>query len=185
MGIRYQSINEADRNFIAAQAMFFVATGAADSSINLSPKGSDTLRVLDANRVLWLNYTGSGNETAAHLAADGRITLMFCAFVGDPLILRLYGQGKVIHRRDARWDELVLQFGHFPSARQMIECDITAVQRSCGFTVPLMALEGERPHMKDWVAKREDEGFEGYWRKKNKTSIDGLQAYVLDETPDD
>jgi len=84
--------------------------------------------------------------------------------MGDPLILRLYGRGRVIHRRDERWDELAEQFGHFPSARQMIECEIDAVQRSCGFTVPLMSLEGERPHMKDWVAKREKHGFEEYWR---------------------
>lgn len=179
MGTRYRSINDADREFIAAQPMFFVATATADSSINLSPKGSDSLRVLDANRVLWLNYTGSGNETAAHLAADGRMTLMFCAFSGDPLILRLYGQARTIHPRDDRWSELLQHFGHFPSARQLVELDVSAVQRSCGFTVPLMRLEGERPHMHDWIAKREPEGFEGYWRDRNQRSVDGLPTHIF------
>ena len=181
MGVRYKKISDADNAFVKEQSIFFVATGTADSSINLSPKGSDTLRVLEGNRVVWLNYTGSGNETAAHLALDGRITLMFCAFAGDPLILRFYGSAKAIHPRDEDWSELVSHFGEFPSVRQLIDCEITAVQRSCGFTVPLMELQGERHHMNDWVAKREEQGFESYWRKKNSLSIDGLPTHILDE----
>jgi len=181
MGTRYTDINEADRLFIAKQPMFFVATATADSSVNVSPKGSDTLRVLEGNRVLWLNYTGSGNETAAHLALDGRITLMFCAFAGEPLILRLYGKAKAIHPRDSQWHDLITHFADFPSARQLIDCEITTVQRSCGFTVPLMELKGDRDHMKNWVAKRQDKGFEAYWREKNRLSVDGLPTHVLDD----
>lgn len=181
MGKRYQKISAADRIFIANQPVFFVATATADSSINLSPKGSDTLRVLGDNRVLWLNYTGSGNETAAHLAVDGRITLMLCAFDGKPLILRLYGKAKAIHPRDEDWGDLITNFDHFPSARQLIDCEIVTVQRSCGFSVPLMALQGEREHMDQWNAKKEKEGFEHYWREKNMRSIDGLPTHVIED----
>lgn len=181
MGTRYSKINSADQEFISRQAMFFVATATVDSSINLSPKGSDCLRVLNENRIMWLNYTGSGNETAAHVAADGRITLMFCAFEGDPLILRLYGHARAIHPRDEAWGTLIGQFPDFPSARQIISCEISTVQRSCGFTVPLMELQGERQHMHEWIAKRQDKGFEGYWRERNSSSVDGLPTYVTSD----
>ena len=121
MGKFYTSINKRVQTFIEAQKIFFVATAPKTGRINLSPKGMDSFRILNENRVLWLNVTGSGNETAAHILEDDRITIMFCAFEGNPNILRLYGTAKAIHPKDASWKNVVSLFPKIPGTRQIFD----------------------------------------------------------------
>lgn len=129
---------------IAAQPVFFVATAAADARINLSPKGYDSFRVISPDRVAYLDLGGSGNETHAHLAADGRITVMFCNFDRPALILRIYGTGQPVLPQDARWEELAAHFTLLPGTRQIFDIAVESVQTSCGWGVPFMELKGER-----------------------------------------
>jgi hypothetical protein len=156
--------------------MFFVATAprADDGHVNVSPKGMDTFRILGENRVGYLDLTGSGNETSAHIAENGRITFMFCAFQGSPNIIRLYGQGRTVLPDDAEWPALMEQFPAQLSARQIIVADIHRVSTSCGYAVPFYEYQGERDTLtKYWEAKGED-ALPGYHQKKNSASIDGL-----------
>lgn len=173
MGQRHTELSEKLTAFICRQHVFFVGTADRDGHINVSPKGMDSLRVLDSSRIVWLNLTGSGNETAAHLQSSARITLMFCAFEGDPLILRVYGQGRVIHPRDADWNELVDLFPALPGARQIIDVDIDLVQTSCGFGVPLLDFKSERGMLNVWAEKKGEAGIRQYWQDKNRLSLDG------------
>ena len=140
----FDALNADHREFIAKQPVFFVATASPEARINLSPKGMDCFRVLNANRVGYLDVGGSGNETQAHLNADGRATLMFCAFDRPALILRLYGRGRAILPQDARWVEMAASFILLPGTRQIFEFDIDSVQTSCGWGVPFMSFERER-----------------------------------------
>ena len=179
MADRSPELNARLRTFIEHQRLFFVATAVANGRINLSPKGMDSLRVLAPHRVIWLNVTGSGNETAAHVQHDPRMTLMFCAFEGPPLILRLYGSARAVHRADPDWAEL---YAHFPpqtGARQIFDLDIDLVQTSCGFGVPLMEYQGERGLIEKWSEKKGAEGIEAYWGKKNQVSLDGIETGIL------
>ena len=153
--------------------MFFVATADSDGRINLSPKGMDTFRILDETRIVWLNLTGSGNETAAHLIASNRITMMFCAFEGKPLILRLYGSGKIIHPADEGWHDLIQLFPKIEGARQIFDITVDSVQTSCGFAVPYFEYKGQRDLLTKWTEKKGEEGIRSYWKEKNKLSIDG------------
>jgi hypothetical protein len=178
----YPALEERHRDFIAAQKVFFTATAPADSRINLSPKGMDSLRVLDARRVAYLDLTGSGNETAAHLRHDGRMTLMFCSFDAEPLILRLYGRGHVVRRQDAAWAELRRHFPALAGERQLIVLDVDSVQTSCGYAVPLMDYRGERDTLARWAEKKGPTGLLDYWRDKNRTSIDGLPTGLLEDS---
>lgn len=181
MAKHHPCITEELAAFIAAQPMFFVATAPDEGRINLSPKGLDgCLRVLGPDRVAWLNLTGSGNETAAHLRQNGRITLMFCAFTGAPMILRLYGQGRVVHRRDPDWAELDGLFSPYAGKRQIVVVEVTSVITSCGFAVPRMDLVEQRPTLPDWAERKGEEGIRQYWRDKNATSFDGLPTGLLD-----
>ena len=173
MAQQYDSINNRHRDFIAQQKIFFVATAMAEGKINLSPKGMDTFKLVDANTVRWLNLTGSGNETAAHLLANGRITIMFCAFEGSPMILRLYGQARSIHSRDDEWSSLIRQFPDLPGARQIIDIKIDLVQTSCGMGVPLYQYESDRDLLNQWAEKKQPEGIQDYWLEKNQYSLDG------------
>ncbi|MFK7799393.1 MAG: pyridoxamine 5'-phosphate oxidase family protein, partial [Aureispira sp.] len=141
-------------DFIRAQAIFFVATAKREGRINLSPKGMDTFRILKANKIVWLNLTGSGNETAAHLAENPRMTIMFCAFEGKPLILRLYGQAQVYHERDETYQQYIGLFEVDAGARQIITLDIDLVQTSCGYAVPIMTYEEERTILREWSRKQ-------------------------------
>ena len=181
MARRYPRIEPAHADFIARQKIFFVATAAPDGRVNLSPKGMDSLRVLDANRVIWLNLTGSGNETAAHLRESPRITLMFSAFEGDPLILRLYGQARAIHPRDPDWPSLLGHFPPLPGARQIIDVNVDLVQSSCGMAVPLLDYVEDRQALSDWAQRKGPAGIEEYWREKNATSLDGKLTGVGDD----
>jgi len=162
------------RAFIEAQSMYFVATAARDGRVNVSPKGLDSLRVLGPNRVVWLNGTGSGNETAAHLLAVNRMTIMFCSYVREPLILRLYGTARTVHPGDDDWDDLVGLFPPMASARNLFDVTVESVQTSCGYGVPLMEVQGQRDLMDGWARKKGPEGIAAYQDEKNRVSIDGL-----------
>ena len=177
----FPSLETRHRDFIAAQKLFFTATGTADSRINLSPKGMDSLRVLDANHVAYLDLTGSGNETAAHLKHDGRMTMMWCSFDTNTLILRLYGRGRTVRRQDAEWGALHRLFPALPGERQLIVLDIESVQTSCGYAVPRYTYEGERDTLARWVEKKGAVGLLEYWREKNQVSIDGLTSGLLED----
>jgi hypothetical protein len=176
----YPVLEAKHRAFISVQKIFFTATGTADSRLNLSPKGMDSLRVLSDTRVAYLDLTGSGNETAAHLKHDGRMTMMWCSFDADPLILRLYGRGRSVHRQDAEWGELRRHFPDLPGERQLIVLDIEAVQTSCGYAVPRYTYSGERDTLARWVEKKGAVGLLDYWREKNQVSIDGLPTGLLE-----
>ncbi len=178
MGKKYPQISDRHRVFIERQKLFFVATGAPEARINLSPKGMDSLRVLDANRLIWLNLTGSANETAAHLLEDDRMTLMFCAFEGDPLILRLYGHARSVHAGDGEWEALIGQFPPIPGARQVLVMEVDLVHRSCGFGAPLFDYRGERGLLEGWAGKRGEEGIRDYWKEKNRISLDGRRTGI-------
>ena len=173
----YAQISEKLQQFIENQKIFFVATATADGRINLSPKGMDSLRVLGANRVAWLNVTGSGNETAAHVQENPRMTLMFTAFEDDPLILRLYGTAKAIHKDDAEWQLLFPLFTPLPGARQIFDLNIDLVQTSCGMAVPIYEYVGERGQLNTWAEKKGEEGVEAYWKETNHVSLDGKPTH--------
>lgn len=165
--------------WIAAQPMYFNATAPLDGNghINLSPRGLDTFRVLAPLEVAYLDFTGSGNESAAHIAENGRITLMFCAFSGAPRILRLYGKGEVIRPGDQEWASLRAAFpANFPPARQIVRIRVERVQTSCGYGVPLMQFERQREQLIAWSEKKGAEGLLDYQSRNNRISIDGLEA---------
>jgi len=180
---KYPHIEPEHADFIARQKLFFVATAAAGGHVNLSPKGMDSLRVLDTGRVIWLNVTGSGNETAAHVAENPRMTLMFCAFEGKPLILRLYGEARAIHPRDPDWQTLLDHFPPLSGARQIFELTVDLVQSSCGMAVPLFDYVEDREALNDWAQRKGSAGIEQYWREKNVTSLDGKPTGIEDEKP--
>jgi hypothetical protein len=169
---RHTVIDARLQKFIERQRLFFIATAAADGRVNLSPKGMDTLRVLDEQRVVWLNLTGSGNETAAHLRENDRITLMFCAFEGAPLILRLYGHARTHHPGEQGWERLIDRFPVTPGARQIIDVGVDLVQTSCGMGVPFLDYRGERDQLLQWAKKKGDSGIRRYWQERNRLSLD-------------
>ncbi|WP_417308388.1 pyridoxamine 5'-phosphate oxidase family protein [Devosia sp.] len=173
----YPALNERLTRFIGEQHIFFTATSAAGARINLSPRSTDLFRVLNDNAACYLDRTGSGNETAAHLKADGRMTIMFCAVAGPPLILRLYGQGRVIARGSDEYASLLsVEFDDTEplGARQITRIDFDLVKTSCGYGVPLMGYDGERDQMDRWAEAKGPEGIRDYWADKNMVSQDGL-----------
>ncbi|HEX3052642.1 MAG TPA: pyridoxamine 5'-phosphate oxidase family protein [Aggregatilineaceae bacterium] len=172
----HEAITDHIREFIAAQHLFFVSTAplSDEGHINLSPKGLDCFRVLSPHRVAYMDLISSGNETSAHTLENGRITFMFCAFDGPPNILRLYGTGHTVLPGSEEWAELSPLFTILPSTRQIIVADITRVQTSCGYGVPLYDYVGERDQHYKWAAKLGPDGLAEYRTKNNLTSIDGL-----------
>ncbi len=164
---------------IERQPMFFVATAAAEGRINLSPKGYDAFRVLSPTRVAYLDLGGSGNETNAHLIADGRITLMFCNFEQPALILRIYGRGRPVVPWESDWDELSAHFTLLPGTRQIFDIAVESVQTSCGWGVPLMTLEKERATLVKYHAQSDAEEWAGKFSSR-RTSIDGLPVRTTD-----
>jgi len=176
----YTKITRRLQKFIEAQKIFFVATAPNSGRINLSPKGMDSFRVIDENRVLWLNVTGSGNETAAHLLENDRITIMFCSYEDAPNILRLYGKGKEIKEGDTSWNELISLFPKTPGTRQIFDITIETAQTSCGMSIPFFEYKGERNELNDWAKEKGKEGIKQYWEDKNQTSIDGLPTNILE-----
>lgn len=177
MGKTFDHITPEMVTFIERQHLFFVATAPTGGGrVNLSPKGYDTFRVLDAERVAYLDLTGSGIETVAHLRDNGRITFMFCAFEGEPVILRLYGAGRVVEPGDGEFDALRSTFGSFGGVRAVIVADIDRTSTSCGWSVPFMDYVGERSKLADDFLRMSDDELDGYRAAKNRESIDGLPA---------
>ena len=181
MGKRFNEILHDHKEFILNQKIFFVGTAASTGRVNISPKGMDTLRVINNNKVVWLNLTGSGNETAAHLLKDDRMTIMFCAFEGKPLILRLYGKAKIYHPRDAVYKERISLFPQIIGSRQIIEMEIDLVQTSCGTAVPFLDFKEERSHWRSWAEKQGEERLKTYWKERNSTSIDNFDTNISGE----
>ncbi len=176
----FDSITTELQRFITEQHMFFVATAPLhpEGHVNLSPKGLDSFRILAPNRVAYLDLTGSGNETSAHLQENGRITFMFCAFQGPPLILRLYGRGTAVLPDAPTWDSLSALFEPIPGIRQIVVAEIDRVQTSCGAGVPLYQHQSQRDVMVQWAEKKGETGLRDYWQQKNRTSIDGLPTPI-------
>ena len=180
MGKKLLKITTDLQDFIKNQKIFFVGTAAEDGRVNVSPKGHDTLRVLSANKLVWLNLTGSGNETAAHLLKNDRMTIMFCAFEGKPLILRLYGHAKIYHERDKKFHDYITLFKENTGSRQIIELNVDLVQTSCGYSIPFMDFKEERGQLNSWSKKQGKEKIEAYWKEKNTKSIDGFETNILE-----
>ena len=178
MGKQYDTLTDKHIAFINTQKMFFVGTAAETGRVNVSPKGMDCLRVVDNKQVLWLNVTGSGNETSAHVQQNKRMTLMFCAFDGPPIILRLYGNARVIHQNDVEWASLFTRFPPLPGARQIFDLSIEMVQTSCGTGVPNYAYSSDRELLNDWARKRGEEEIKQYWLDKNQLSIDAMPTHI-------
>jgi len=179
MAQRYSELSDAHIQFITKQKIFFVGSATADSRINISPKGMDSLLVLSNRRIVWLNVTGSGNETSAHVQQQPRMTVMFCAFDGPPLILRLYGTATVVHQRDPEWRELFSLFPPLPGARQIFDVTIDLVQTSCGMAVPYLSYAGDRELLSEWAEKKGEEGLKQYREEKNQLSLDGIPTHIV------
>lgn len=178
----FTSLNEDHIAFITRQPVFFVATAAKGARINLSPKGMDSFRILSPTQVGYLDVGGSGNETHAHLAADGRITVMMCAFDRPALILRMYGHGRAVLPQDAEWDALVAHFTVLPGTRQIFVIDLDSLQTSCGWGVPFMSFERERQTLSKYHAA-DDPGARLAKIADRTQSIDGLPIRVQTVMP--
>jgi len=180
MGKQFPNLDASRRDFIGRQKIFFTASAAPGARVNVSPRGTDAFAVIDERTVAYLDRTGSGAETAAHLKADGRLTIMFCAFDGPPGIMRLYGRGEVLRRGSPGYAELLESaFGGAEplGARQIVRLLVDLVQTSCGYGVPLFDYRGERPSLDNWARSKG----EAYRREENLVSIDGLPTGLLDE----
>lgn len=179
MAKTYDSISPELKEWLVRQPVYFIATApvSTDAHINCSPKGGDTFRVLGPNDVAYLDYTGSGAETVAHLRENGRIVVMFCAFDGSPKIVRLHGRGETIVPGDSRYAALSANFVPHPSARSIIVVRVERVSDSCGYGVPLMAFERHRDAAEKWALAKGPEGLKKYVAEKNRVSIDGLPAF--------
>ena len=177
MAKQYETVNTELRNFILCQNIFFTASGTASSRVNVSPREIGALRVVNNKTVIYLDRTGSGNETAAHIMAKGRLTIMFCALSGSPQIMRLYGAGEALGWESDKFKEFVTEYYGNVSplgTRQIIKLRIDLVQTSCGYGVPLFDYQGERKAIENWHGSKGPEGIQLHWKEKNLSSIDGL-----------
>jgi hypothetical protein len=183
MGKKLESITEELAAWLSEQHLFFVATAplAADGLVNLSPKGLDSFRVLSPNQVAYLDLTGSGAETIAHLRENGRIVLMFSAFNGPPKIVRLHGRGTVVTKGHPQWEEWLGLYPLSRGVRSVIVVDVTRVSESCGYAVPKMDFVEDRETLVRWADKKNDEELVNYRLNKNQRSIEGLPALRSDE----
>jgi hypothetical protein len=181
MGRTHERLDGDLRAFVERQHVFFVATAPLDAEghVNVSPKGGDTFRVLDERTVCYLDISGSGVETIAHLRENGRITIMCCAFEGNPDVVRLQGRGEPVFAADPRFADLRARFGAFSGVRSVIVVELDRIQSSCGFGVPLMAFVDDRDRLETTFAKRGDDSLPDYWAAKNATSVDGLPGMPL------
>ena len=186
MGKTFERIDASLAEFIRAQQMFFVATAPSspDHHINLSPKGLDSLRIIDAHTVAYLDHVGSGIETIAHLRENGRIVVMVCAFEGPPRIVRLHGRGSVIEAHDPRFGPLRGVFPPDPAGRAIVHVSVDRISDSCGFGVPRYEFRGQRSQLPDWAARKGPQGLAEYQRDKNTFSIDGLAGLRGPAEPD-
>ncbi|MCV6637132.1 pyridoxamine 5'-phosphate oxidase family protein [Candidatus Albibeggiatoa sp. nov. NOAA] len=179
MGQTFTALSDKHIEFIENQKIFFVGTAVDTGNVNISPKGGDSLRVVDANTIVWQNLTGSGNESATHVIRNPRMTIMFCAFEGKPLILRTYGNARVLHRNDAEWAQYMALFEPNFTARQIFILDISLVLSSCGMAVPFFDYQGDRDFLDKWAMKQGEEGIEQYWIKRNQKSLDGFDTEIV------
>jgi len=176
----YSTINEQHRQFMASQPVFFTASAASNGHINVSPKGYDAFRILDEKTVAYMDLTGSGNETSAHIEENGRLTIMFCSFGNEPMIMRLFGTAKVIVKSHPDWSQHQALFPSFAGQRQIIVLEVEKVQTSCGYGVPLMRFESHRSMMQEWGEKKEQQqSLRAYQTKNNARSMDGLPTTLL------
>ncbi|WP_018971138.1 pyridoxamine 5'-phosphate oxidase family protein [Rubritalea marina] len=178
MGQQFAELDDKHIAFIERQHIFFVGTAADSGQVNISPKGGDSLRVLSPTKIAWLNFTGSGNESAAHTLLNNRMTIMLCSFDEAPKILRCYGRARAVHLNDPEWHELYAKFPANPGARQMFIQEIELVQSSCGMAVPNFEYQGDRNALDKWAEKKGPLGIEDYWLKKNQHSIDGFHTGI-------
>ena len=177
MAKQFAALNSDQRDFIQRQNIFFVSSATTYSRVNVSPREISALRIVDDHSVIYLDRTGSGNETAAHMLADGRLTIMFCAFSGFPQIMRLYGRGTSVGWEGAEFEELISQYfgGVTPlGTRQIMKLKFDLVQTSCGYGVPLFEYKGERTAIEKWHDNRGPDGIQSYCEEKNLSSMDGL-----------
>ena len=181
MGQQFTELSEKHISFIAQQKIYFVGTATDESKVNISPKGMDSFKVLDSKTIVWLNVTGSGNETAAHVQTHPRMTVMFAAFEGQPVILRLYGQAIAIHKNDQQWRHLYSMFSVTHGARQIFKLSIDMVQTSCGMGVPLFDYVADRDQLSNWATKKGEEGIKEYWQRKNQVSLDDINTHIDDK----
>ena len=179
MSDQFSELEEKHIQFIQCQHLFFVGTAGHEGSVNLSPKGMDSLWVKNKNEVVWLNFTGSGNETAAHIADCNRMTIMFCSFDKQPLIMRLYGQAEIIHPHDDAWQKYVSAYGAPVGARQFFRLEIDRVITSCGYAVPYYDFKEDRQTLSKWSEKKGKVGIQSYWDDNNQRSLDGLTTHIL------
>jgi hypothetical protein len=177
----FPRLDDTLKAFIAEQHMFFVATAPGEGRVNLSPKGMDTFRVIDDSTACYLDLTGSGNETAAHLRDNGRITIMWCSFGGTARIMRIFGTGRVVRPGSTDFERLIGLFPAIAGVRQIMLIDIDEAQTSCGYAVPQYEMVRERPTLVKWAEKQGDDGLSAYWKRKNVKSIDGLPTGIFDE----
>jgi Pyridoxamine 5'-phosphate oxidase len=177
---QFPEITERFRSFIEEQKIFFVGTAVTEGRVNIAPKGMDTLRVLGPHRIVWLNLTGGENESAAHLRETPRMTLMWCAFESNPMILRAYGNATVIYPRDLSWNELAPLFPVLPGVRQIFDPTVDLVLRSCGMGVPLFEFRGPREALLHWAEKKGDSGLKECWQEMNQFSLDGKPTGILE-----
>ena len=180
MATQFDTLNDKLIRFIEAQHIFFTGTAGPSGRVNISPKGMDSLRVMDPNRIVWRNLTGSGNETAGHLALVNRMTLMWCSFGPKPLILRCFGTATTLHPRDAGFAEFNALFPASIGARQIYDMRVEMVQTSCGYAVPFMDYAGERDVLTTWTDNKGPEGIADYWATRNSRTIDGDPTHILD-----
>jgi len=181
MANQFDKLNDTLIRFIEAQHMFFVGSAGPEGRVNISPKGMDSLRVMGPNRIVWRNLTGSGNETAGHLAQINRMTLMWCSFTAKPMIMRTYGTARTLHPRDAEFDALNALFEPHIGARQIYDMSIDLAQTSCGYAVPFMEFKSERPVLDTWTTNKGEDGVQAYWEAKNQHTIDGAPTFILDQ----
>jgi hypothetical protein len=182
MGLNWKEIPPDIRSFIEEQKLFFVATAPMDGRVNLSPKGLDTLRVLDARTVTYLDLTGSGNETAAHVTENGRMTMLFCAFTGEAMTLRLYGKADLLRPDHPEWETMLALFPRLPGTRQIFRLHVKSVATSCGWSIPVIGEMQERNELIEWAETKGEDNLEAYRLSNNVVSIDGLSTgYVSDD----
>jgi len=182
MAVKFESINKAHKEFIEKQKMFVIGSAGAEGFINVSPKGMDSFKIIDENTVIWMNHTGSGNETSAHVQENGRMTIMFNSFDKAPMILKLYGTATVIHEKDEQWDEMSSHFPKYIGVRQFFEMKVELVLTSCGFGVPQYKYIGERNTLQKWAENKGRDGMKTYWSEKNVETLDGVKTNIMERS---
>jgi hypothetical protein len=182
MATKFDKLNSEIRRFISEQHIYFCATAGKEGHVNVSPRDTKTLKVIDDKKIVWLNFTGSGNETSAHIQENGRMTLMFCGFEQEALMLKIYGNAKVYHPRDSKYQEMISLFSgyeDFVGNRQIFELDIELAITSCGEGVPYFDYKGERENLVKWSNKKGKKGIEEYWKENNSISLDGIDTKIV------